>query len=677
MKSGGPRATYIRHNFAEEGSVGSKPPEQQSSYPPTMGGANTGRSTREEVSEHKDPGNSSSKPAVHRKNGRDVADSRERARSSHAKRWASEIANLMVERHNADPQPKTVVPSLPTGLGLGEVASTADDTSHLSGDAQTETVEDTRQSMLRTGQIPSNEIANAIILHMLSSSRGAGGTLHQANVPALPEGKSKGLRSAVPGDIQGGDRSAQSNAERKRKPNEALLGLNSNPQPGQTVGSRPNGGVNELPAVIATTERDRSINGSDAQTLGRAIEQVKSLRTSAGSRHSQNLTSLVSKEAPKEQSERNEVEGRVTGGVAARPLLNVSDRIPGIERVLPRELNVAPDGKGTARVQGAHPSDDHAPLAFELKLQQVKVADTAQPEVHPDPTAITGQGRSTGNPVSNTSLGEGGLEPGGSPDTEFGKSGTAPAQRSPEALREGTSDSAHNGDERGSQETASKALEIDKTDASKAIQPAGADLNQTALRAVDSHIVEHTPLTGDATTPKPHVEPRDAAQQPQSARTPARSEPTTKPETASAMRPVASQLSVRISGPDASPVDLRIAERKGEIQVAVRAMNSDVRGSLRGDLTSLVDSLRTGGFDTSVSKGSSADVGVISNPMHHIGPTTLAHTDRQDASGDAPNRQGQNPSDQQNSPRQQQGRDQRRSQGERGFLAWIEQLTAS
>jgi len=55
-------------------------------------------------------------------------------------------------------------------------------------------------------------------------------------------------------------------------------------------------------------------------------------------------------------------------------------------------------------------------------------------------------------------------------------------------------------------------------------------------------------------------------------------------------------IAVRISAPDAVPVDLHIAERGGEVRVSVRTADAELQTSLRQDLGNLVDRLEHSGF---------------------------------------------------------------------------------
>jgi hypothetical protein len=55
---------------------------------------------------------------------------------------------------------------------------------------------------------------------------------------------------------------------------------------------------------------------------------------------------------------------------------------------------------------------------------------------------------------------------------------------------------------------------------------------------------------------------------------------------------------MRIATPGASTVDLQLAERGGQVHVAVRTPDSALEASLRQDLNTLVDSLDRSGFHT-------------------------------------------------------------------------------
>ena len=76
-------------------------------------------------------------------------------------------------------------------------------------------------------------------------------------------------------------------------------------------------------------------------------------------------------------------------------------------------------------------------------------------------------------------------------------------------------------------------------------------------------------------------------------------EPAHVPEfaAASAPRPTAVQeITVRIARSEASPVDLHLVERAGEIHIAVRTPDTTLASSLRQDLGSLVSALERSGF---------------------------------------------------------------------------------
>ncbi|MEO5922879.1 MAG: hypothetical protein ABIR70_03535 [Bryobacteraceae bacterium] len=58
----------------------------------------------------------------------------------------------------------------------------------------------------------------------------------------------------------------------------------------------------------------------------------------------------------------------------------------------------------------------------------------------------------------------------------------------------------------------------------------------------------------------------------------------------------AREIAVRISAPDAAPVDLHVKERGGEVHVAVRTADTELQTSLRQDLGTLVERLDHSGF---------------------------------------------------------------------------------
>ncbi len=70
-------------------------------------------------------------------------------------------------------------------------------------------------------------------------------------------------------------------------------------------------------------------------------------------------------------------------------------------------------------------------------------------------------------------------------------------------------------------------------------------------------------------------------------------EPMEKPEIRTGH---AHEIAVRISSPDAVPIDLRIHQRGGEVHVAVRTADAELNTSLRHDLGTLVDRLEQQGF---------------------------------------------------------------------------------
>jgi hypothetical protein len=56
------------------------------------------------------------------------------------------------------------------------------------------------------------------------------------------------------------------------------------------------------------------------------------------------------------------------------------------------------------------------------------------------------------------------------------------------------------------------------------------------------------------------------------------------------------EISIRIAQPDASPVDLRVVERSGQVHVDVRTDDTSMQTSLRQDLGALTNSLQKAGY---------------------------------------------------------------------------------
>jgi hypothetical protein len=80
----------------------------------------------------------------------------------------------------------------------------------------------------------------------------------------------------------------------------------------------------------------------------------------------------------------------------------------------------------------------------------------------------------------------------------------------------------------------------------------------------------------------------------------------------------AREIAVRISAPDASPVDLQVRERGGAVHVAVHSANGELQTSLRQDLGTLVDRLYHSGFHSEVVQ--TQESGARTRPE---GPSTL------------------------------------------------------
>lgn len=78
--------------------------------------------------------------------------------------------------------------------------------------------------------------------------------------------------------------------------------------------------------------------------------------------------------------------------------------------------------------------------------------------------------------------------------------------------------------------------------------------------------------------------------------------PAPAPESSSpgAAQTPAAGISLRIATPGAAPVDVQMAERGGQVHVAVRTSDPGLESSLRQDLNTLVDSLERSGFRSEV-----------------------------------------------------------------------------
>jgi hypothetical protein len=79
---------------------------------------------------------------------------------------------------------------------------------------------------------------------------------------------------------------------------------------------------------------------------------------------------------------------------------------------------------------------------------------------------------------------------------------------------------------------------------------------------------------------------------------------------------VAQEITIRVEQPDASPVDLRVVERSGQVHVDVRTPDAAMQTSLREDLGTLTSSLQRAGYhaetfipSTATGRASSAQTG--------------------------------------------------------------------
>jgi hypothetical protein len=126
----------------------------------------------------------------------------------------------------------------------------------------------------------------------------------------------------------------------------------------------------------------------------------------------------------------------------------------------------------------------------------------------------------------------------------------------------------------------------------------------------------------------------------------------------------ASGISVRIATPGASTVDVQLAERGGQIHVAVRTPDAGLEASLRQDLNTLVDSLEHAGFRTEALTPAGAAVAA------EMSTATGSNLGASSQGGSQHNESGQNPPGQNSRGPFQQGsgadpQQQRQSQQQR------------
>lgn len=687
-------ADAVRVSDQEASAVIGKPRKQGSNSPSTEHDElNTEKATGKKSSEKKNPKHALSKSTMQRRGKNGHTSRGERGKSPQATAWASSLAGLIVQADHAEPRRKKAMPSLPTGAGLNQTESDHENQIQLDADAQKGQFVDGHPST------PGPEIADSIIRHMLSRSVVPGAGIRRGGVRVAAK-RPGSARQQTGSNADTGEAHRSSNTSNRTR---VVQNHGSNLETVDPKKKTQNGDgsqvalttANEQIAVIALVGPQESIHGRVVQIqashepsvsdVSQAIAQTNVSGTLSVTKHSQRATPrdssvTLSKQAP---------------GSSSVALVHSKAQIQGIVKVpgwhpggndgaktdFPLTQNARRDRREIVRTtvpqHRAAPASrptDVAPLAFALRLHPVRSRDGNATGGSPtDLSNANNQESSMKHATgSDTSSGERSDHPGN--DVALQEPVVSSGSRHQEGFQIGTSDSADGQEKKDNQQSTLKAPKSGETDAQQSIQPAEAAA-QSPGHSVEASVAGHAAALANSTPLRSHVEHRTVAEPQVRIQTPAHVEPTSKPEPAPLARPLASQLSVRLSGPEASPVDLKLTERNGEIQVAVRTANADMQTALRGDLTSLVDSLKTNGFETGVSQGSSANLGAGSGMVHHVGATpALAQTDHQDA-GDTSNRNGQDPGRQQDSPRQQQGREQQNPQGERGFLAWIEQLT--
>ena len=113
------------------------------------------------------------------------------------------------------------------------------------------------------------------------------------------------------------------------------------------------------------------------------------------------------------------------------------------------------------------------------------------------------------------------------------------------------------------------------------------------LGATMGQLVESAPQTVEASGPRP------IPNEPAKAAPTLTKEITQEPASDSTARPaIARQISLKLTGADATNVDVQVRERAGRIEVAVRTGDSELNKSLQSELGDLVSRLENRGFKT-------------------------------------------------------------------------------
>jgi Flagellar hook-length control protein FliK len=144
------------------------------------------------------------------------------------------------------------------------------------------------------------------------------------------------------------------------------------------------------------------------------------------------------------------------------------------------------------------------------------------------------------------------------------------------------------------------------------------------IGALQDHLSAVTPLADQArtaTTTQSSAAP--AAETPSQATAEAlRTSESNLAATPQSRTGAAQEITIRIERPDASPVDLRVVERAGQLHVDVRTPDGAMQTSLRADLGTLTNSLQRAGYHTetftpSTTLGRTASSAQTSNQDDH------------------------------------------------------------
>jgi hypothetical protein len=113
-------------------------------------------------------------------------------------------------------------------------------------------------------------------------------------------------------------------------------------------------------------------------------------------------------------------------------------------------------------------------------------------------------------------------------------------------------------------------------------------------------------------TPAPALATAAQAPAPANATDALRSADSATPAAPAARVGTVQEISIRVEQPDASPVDLRVIERSGQVHVDVRTNDVSMQASLRQDLGSLTTSLQKAGYHAETFTPASASARAVS-----------------------------------------------------------------